>query len=146
MVDLPRNLLQCFAFCNIKKISYYLIWSFLAVISAYCFLSCPTEIWQKIFLFLFVFYSFDIRHHIHPQGLLLYSDIAVCWVFPWRMCCKDSDPSFSSSLDFLQRFHNYLKVEKVFKIVLQAIFLFIHSSVLFDFFNNKALFRNGYQW
>jgi len=37
-------------------------------------------------------------------------------------------------------FHNYLKVEKVFQItVLQAVFLFIHSNVLFIFLYNKAL-------
>lgn len=142
MVIFPSNLLQCSIFCSFKKISYYLIWTFLAAISAYCFLSCPTKIWHKIFLFLFAIYPFDIRHHIHPQGILLYSDITACWVFPWRLCYKDSDTSFSRSLVFLQMFHNHLKVDKVFQTVLWAVFLFIHLNVLFVFLNNKAFFIN----
>lgn len=54
-------------------------------------------------------------------------------------CVTKIDPSFSS-LDFLQTFHNHLKVEKIFQTVSQEVFLYIQSNVLFGFLHNKALF------
>lgn len=55
-------------------------------------------------------------------------------------CVIKIDPSFSS-LDFLQTFHNHLRVETV----LQEVFLFIKSNALFGFLHNKALIRHRHQ-
>lgn len=126
----PKSRTAVLLFPWYYKTSDYPTWTFLAAVSACCFLSCPAKIWHPFFLFLFAIYPLDIRHHSHPQGCLLHSDTATSWVFPWRLCCKDSDPSFSS-LDFLKTFRNYFKVEKVFQTVLQATSLFIHLHVLF---------------
>lgn len=49
-------------------------------------------------------------------------------------CVIKTDPSFSS-LDFLQTFHNHLKVEKIIQIVLQEVFLFFQFNMLWGFFS-----------